>query len=122
MEKKQSNDQICGGVAASTQSGSINNWGIKDEIIAGYNSIKGCKFAGSPMFVFNWKDGIKVFIEKDYGMWCVSVYRDWESRLNPGEVLLDRRAFNLTDDYKTMKWSGKVIDKAVELIESVIAE
>ena len=100
----------------------INNWGIKDEVIAGYNAIKGAKFAGSPMFTFNLKGGIKVFIEKDYGMWQVSVNRNWESRNNPGEILLDRRAFNLDENHNVMRWSKKVVDKAVELIEGAIAQ
>ena len=94
------------------------NWGIKNEIVAGYNAIKGTNLY---CFTFNLDGGIKVWIEKDYGMWQVSVNRNWESRNNPGEIRLDRRAFNLDENHKTMKWSNRVVDRAVELIESVIA-
>lgn len=98
-----------------------HNWGIKDEIIAGYDKIKNIKFAGHPMFWFNLENGIRVWIEKDHGMWQVSVSRNWNSFKDPGETLLDRRAFNLDENYKTLRWSDKVINKAVELIEKTIA-
>ena len=101
-----------------------HNWSVKDEIIAGYNSTKGIKFANNPEFIFIWKNEkgkYHIFFEKDYGMWQVTVCRNWESRHNPGEVLLDRRACNLTPDYKTMRWSNKVVDMAAELIETAIA-
>lgn len=91
---------------------------IKDEIISGYNTTKITKV---PFFTFILDNGIRVFIEKDYGMWQVSVNRNWESRKNTGETLLDRRAFNLDENHKTMRWSNKVIDRAAELIEKAIA-
>ena len=98
-----------------------HNWSIKDEIIAGYDKIKNIKFAGHPMYWFDLENGIRVWIEKDYGMWQVSVTRNWNSFKDPGEELLDRRAFNLDENHNTMRWSNKVIDRAVELIEKAIA-
>ena len=91
---------------------------IKQEIISGYNTTKITKI---PAFSFILDNGIRVFVEKDYGMWQVSVYRNWNSPKDSGDQLLDSRAFNLTPDYKTIKWSDKVIDNAVELIEKAIA-
>lgn len=117
MKNKNENGQS----STSSVATSTNNWSIKDEIIAGYNAIKGKRFAGNPEFCFDLPDGIRVWIEKDYGMWQMSITRNWESRTNPGETLLDRRAFNLDENYKTMRWSNKVVDRAVELIEKAIA-
>lgn len=91
---------------------------IKQEIISGYNTTKITKI---PAFSFILDKGIRVFVEKDYGMWQVSVYRNWNSPKDSGDELLDRRAFNLDENYKTIKWSDKVINKAVELIEKAIA-
>lgn len=108
MEQKTFNDQ--NSVATSAD--------IKQEIISGYNTTKITKV---PAFSFILDNGIRVFVEKDYGMWQVSVYRNWNSPKDSGDQLLDRRAFNLTPDYKTIKWSDKVINKAVELIEKAIA-
>lgn len=111
MEQKNLNDD----------KGLVNhNWGIKDEINAGYKATQRRKFSNNPEFTFIWKNGIRVFFERDYGVWCVSVYRNWNSPSDFGEQLLDRRGCNLDKNYNTIKWSNKVVDRAVELIESVI--
>lgn len=94
------------------------NHSIKSKMIDGYKTAKNDRF---PFFSFLLDDEIRVFVEKDYGMWQVSVCRNWESPRNPGELLLDRRAFNVDENFKTIRWSDKVVDRAVELIETVIA-
>lgn len=94
---------------------------LKSEIVAGYNTTKITKI---PEFCFIWENEngkYHIWIEQDYGMWCVSIYKNWRGIGDYDEELLDRRACNLTPDHKTMRWSNKVVDRAVELIAKTIA-
>ena len=115
MEQKDLNGQNSVATSALIQE-EIKRSLIEQEISSGYNKIKKIKFAGHPM-----ENGIRVWIEKEDSMWQVSVTRNWNSFKDPGDELLDRRAFNLDENHKTMRWSNKVIDRAVELIVEAIA-
>lgn len=120
MRKKNFNGQNSVATSALIQE-EIKRSLIEQEISSGYNKIKKIKFAGHPMYWFDLENGIRVWIEKEDSMWQVSVTRNWNSFKDPGEDLLDRRAFNLDENHKTMRWSNKVIDRAVELIVEAIA-
>ena len=95
---------------------------LKSEIVAGYNTTKITKLPGFH-FVYGGDNGdvFHIFFELDYGMWCISIFKNWRSRTDYDACLLDSRACNLTPDYKTMRWSNKVVDRAVELISKTIA-
>ena len=94
---------------------------LRSEIVAGYKTLKITKM-DEFTFSFQYNNEVyRVFINKDYGMWCCTLCKNWESRHNPGTCFLDRRAFNLTPDYKAIRWSNEVIGKCVELIEKAIA-
>ena len=117
MEQKNLNGQNSVATSALIQE-EIKRTLIEQEMSSCYKTTKITKI---PCFSFILDGGIRVFVEKDYGMWQVTVCRNWESPRNPGELLLDRRAFNLDEHYKTLKWSSKVIEKAAELIVEAIA-